>query len=78
MRKFKGFEELSLSESEQEILKSFDHHGELLFVEYAIQHLNKSSKKIKELITSLREKQLITGDSPLKMTRKAYKHGLNK
>lgn len=78
MNKFKGFEELSLSVLQKEILKSFDHHGELLQVEYAIQHLNQSPKEIREAIISLREKQLITGEAPFKLTRKAYKHGLNK
>lgn len=75
-KKFKGFEQLMFSPLENEILKSFDHHGELLQVEYALRHLDPSKAEINEALENLEKKQLIVRDNPLKLTRKANRHKL--
>jgi len=65
-----------LSEVELIILKSFDHHQELVMPEYSCYHVKRS--EVHSALTSLTKKSLITATKPFKLTNlgKKVKHKL--
>lgn len=65
----KGFAHYKdLNSDELYFINMFDHHSEFNFPEHALKE-QWSPKYIESIISSLREKQMIKGYSPLKLTK---------